>query len=555
MPVDMRRRLARRNRNAARLVTESARIEALRTIFGSKMNLSHVCNAHVVALATHLGFQLVKRTELETRVIAYWRASRDGEQSLVRFKTEEPTKGYFLPGTKTNPLAIDADQGIFAHAPSLPTTIFTVTDDLARLILRDAGCPSNAMDLYTESGNIVINNVFSYLWKGLKPASGSKEKVRGIGKIIDAEFRCYDYHQRRSRGHVHHSWLRAMVHSVTQQAIRVDPLHWALYVALRPDHNTRLVSFPYYAMASKTGDRGISRHIDLNIDKFIEVNRGGDVISGTVSLDDESEEKGCTEIVPGFHRMIEDWWRKANANKTRAKKAGRTRFIPNLNDLYGLEDEEDFGRFVRLNCQRGAVRISLPQIIYGYIAPVQKNTVRRTVAPWYVAVHANGSQLDNPDSGTWDQLKNANTLHEALETSPTGHTALYGSLPYKFPASVQLSGLTHLGRAILCLARWEDPLVQHEVRLVLGSDRVAAKQEIDRQRSAILTGVRASFKQHVEDEIKVFGEKSYYAGEGKEDARAGKTRQRSRLEKQATAKQAQETQDEANNTGNDQETA
>ena len=41
-------------------------------------------------------------------------------------------------------------------------------------------------------------------------------------------------------------WVRTMLYSLTQQAIRGDLEYWILYVALRADGNPRLVSYPYY---------------------------------------------------------------------------------------------------------------------------------------------------------------------------------------------------------------------------------------------------------------------------------------------------------------------
>ena len=53
---------------------------------------------------------------------------------------------------------------------------------------------------------------------------------------------------------------------------------------------------------------GRVRVIDMNVPKYLENGHGGNIIQGSVSLDDESAE-GCTEILPGFHHHIGKWWR------------------------------------------------------------------------------------------------------------------------------------------------------------------------------------------------------------------------------------------------------
>ncbi|MCJ1464250.1 hypothetical protein MMC07_002863 [Pseudocyphellaria aurata] len=92
---------------------------------------------------------------------------------------------------------------------------------------------------------------------------------------------------------------------ITQQVMRQDLGHWLAYVAARPDHSPTLISFPYYAKYVFEKDAGSAfRHIDLNIEQFLATKRGANAIQGSVSLDDESEEAGCTELVKGFHNHI-----------------------------------------------------------------------------------------------------------------------------------------------------------------------------------------------------------------------------------------------------------
>ena len=79
--------------------------------------------------------------------------------------------------------------------------------------------------------------------------------------------------------------------------------YYSLYVVLQQDHNSQLISYPYYAKYVVEKDKKKFRHIDINVRQFLETGRGGNTIQGSVSMDPESD-LCCTEIVPGFHRNI-----------------------------------------------------------------------------------------------------------------------------------------------------------------------------------------------------------------------------------------------------------
>ena len=51
----------------------------------------------------------------------------------------------------------------------------------------------------------------------------------------------------------------------------------------------------------------------MNVSKYLANGHGGNIIQGSVSLDDENAE-GCMEIVRGFLKNIESWWGKVKAS-------------------------------------------------------------------------------------------------------------------------------------------------------------------------------------------------------------------------------------------------
>jgi len=85
--------------------------------------------------------------------------------------------------------------------------------------------------------------------------------------------------------------------------MRQDPLYYMLYYCLRPDKQTVLISYPYYIKATVPGEQTFFRHIDVNIPDLINHNRGANMIQGSVSLDDETEDN-YTEIIPSTYYII-----------------------------------------------------------------------------------------------------------------------------------------------------------------------------------------------------------------------------------------------------------
>ena len=60
-----------------------------------------------------------------------------------------------------------------------------------------------------------------------------------------------------------------------------------VYVALRADHNWKLILYPYYVQSQSAGDSTYFRYIDLNIPQLVEDQRGHSIIQKSLFLDDE----------------------------------------------------------------------------------------------------------------------------------------------------------------------------------------------------------------------------------------------------------------------------
>ncbi|KAF7512802.1 hypothetical protein GJ744_000369 [Endocarpon pusillum] len=172
-----------------------------------------------------------------------------------------------------------------------------------------------------------------------------EEHESGIGPLIEEEFLMYEHHQREINGRSNKGWLRTMVYSLVQQLVRQDPEYYILYVAARPDHNPRLVSYPYYTEFARPGDSTIFRHVDMNIPELLATGQGGNIVQGSVSLDVETAVTGCTEIVPGMHKRLREWWADVEARSAQGEQVRAGGRVHNVTPLWRSSDAAKYGKF------------------------------------------------------------------------------------------------------------------------------------------------------------------------------------------------------------------
>lgn len=108
----------------------------------------------------------------------------------------------------------------------------------------------DAWSKWLEIGSLNISGIFAWLFTGI---SVNGEHEEGIGALIEEEFLMYEYHQREINGRPNRGRLRTMLYSLTQQLVCQALQYDLLYVALRPDHSQRLVSYPYYTKFARPG--------------------------------------------------------------------------------------------------------------------------------------------------------------------------------------------------------------------------------------------------------------------------------------------------------------
>ena len=113
-------------------------------------------------------------------------------------------------------------------------------------------------------------------------------------------------------------WLRNMFFGLSQQLLCQDHLYYALYCALWPDHEWKLIAYPYYAKYQVPGDNTAFRHINANTRDLADLNRSSGFIQGTLSLDQE-DSHNCTILVLGMHKHLQEWYQQCVEGRGLAK--------------------------------------------------------------------------------------------------------------------------------------------------------------------------------------------------------------------------------------------
>jgi hypothetical protein len=458
---------------------------------------NEVCFLHSKNIASAIGMQTrnLNTVTVKERLRSYHQAILDN--TIGDLKTDKGTYAWFRmadrpsrPSDRLGPYKLmPKDAGIFKIS----------VDDQARLCTY-LGIDSESWD---EVGSVVVD---CFDWWATQEYTGTRMDLaeRTILEVILEEFEMYHAHLRLINKKPNYGWLRNMYYSLGQQVMRQDPKYFAIYCALRPDQNTNLVSYPYYAKYARKGDNTFFRHIDLNIGDLASSGRGANMIQGTVSLDDEKPDD-CTMILPGMHKHIKEW------DETLTARGLSTRaLVHRIQDsMFTSEDEKRFGtKWTSQPCQRGQVRVTLPHLPHGAYGPAKGE--RRTMLPWFCGLQNDLETLEVIESGTWSDLSVAHRDMVAARLSPSGLANRYGAIPFAFPASVLLEGLGALSGALVCRQHHDMCAVVSEKKRLLTGTRAEVNSYLEKWRKVAVNCVCEAFEDVKEGEMERFGEKSYF---------------------------------------------
>ncbi|KAI9767399.1 MAG: hypothetical protein M1835_007046 [Candelina submexicana] len=453
-----------------------------------------VCWMHGRDLAAHCGFQIkqLNTERMRERLQIFY----ENRGSLGTLKTANETYSWFRVSDRPRVPADQLGPYRLIHAKPEP---YHFNQARLREQLHNGAAVVREWD---KDGSVIITGVFRWFWDYHLEFPGIKETC--VADVMDQELKMYKYHLREINGRPNYGWMRNCFYSIAQQIVRQDPEYYMWYCALREDKATTLVSYPYYMKYAEKGDNTYFRHMDINIPRLLAEGRGKNLIQGSVSLDDE-DMSNCTEILPGMNKHMADWWPRVVA-----RGAHKDGFVHNFGPgVYTAEDIKHFGiDWTPVPCHQGDIRITKPDIPHGARGP--STGIRRTMLPWFIAVQPDHEQLETLEAGTWSELSAAHRDLVAARTSPSGLANLYGVIPYRFPAAVEIRGLSALSDALIGARRWDSLEVMQERAFVLGSNREAARKFIkDWRRKALIAAVN-NFRLVKKAEMAAFGTKSYF---------------------------------------------
>ena len=219
------------------------------------------------------------------------------------------------------------------------------------------------------------------------------------------------------------------------------------------------------------------QHLDLNLTKYLECGRGAKRVQTSCTLTQETE-NNCTLVVPGFHKVIKDWWNDVIDRGSNVRSIeGHSSNCLKTNDIFNAEDKKKYGDFVPVICGPGDIRISRSEILHGSASDKngKASTTRRWVVnPWFVAIQQDHETLDIPEVGTWSTIAAAHRDLIAPTSTPSGQVNTHGRPIGRFAPDIPLHHISSLSDALIGQRRWDDSLVRLEAEIVLGSDDVAA---------------------------------------------------------------------------------
>ena len=124
-----------------------------------------------------------------------------------------------------------------------------------------------------------------------------------IMRLVTHEFNMYLYYRRKVNKKNNLGWLRSSYHSQIQQIARQDPDYYALVAAT--SRNWWQIFYPYYMKAVLPNDYTAFQHLDLNLKRYVECERGANRIQTSLTLTQEIPEN-YTFVVLRFHKKIKE---------------------------------------------------------------------------------------------------------------------------------------------------------------------------------------------------------------------------------------------------------
>ncbi|MCJ1264259.1 hypothetical protein MMC22_004130 [Lobaria immixta] len=211
---------------------------------------SAICRTHIRALGARLGLKKnMKDPDMQTAIERIYSQRTD----LWKLKTDPETYNMWRKAQRP-PRPIDSLGTLLYFHEDRPEFTPNMTQLLEYFDKVD-------FDRWARTGSVVFEKMFNW-WKDYK-VDGYPET--SILQVARTEFEMINHHVRLSNKIPTDGWLHCMMHSLVQQLVNQDPLHYCLTVALRKDHHWKLVAYPHCTRYIKSGDNTEIARANLNL--------------------------------------------------------------------------------------------------------------------------------------------------------------------------------------------------------------------------------------------------------------------------------------------------
>jgi hypothetical protein len=384
-----------------------------------------------------------------------------------------------------------------AWRPSRYPHVFQQEPDIdpSEIFYRFSG-DQDSYDSFLRTGNIILPDFFRFL------------NTHEIKAHIDTEFLIYRYHFRPDIGTPSMGFLRNCFYSLIQQAVRMDPGYYLINVAARPNHQWRLISYPYVAKETIPGERTLFMHLDISLDKYLSDEIGFDQLTSSVSIDDEDDDN-CTYLVPAFMAHAKEWHDRVKRRLQLETISGhRTDALKN----YTREDAQLFGTPQPFPCPAFGIRVTLPTVIHGSSA--HATITRRVIYPWFTAIQPDHETLEIPGQHTWSELAACHRDLKAPEHGVAGEKVTQDRPPYRFAGAIKLDSVSPISDALVGRRRWTDPEVLCERDVLFGRDTATAIALLTQIRSRLYDALTRAYQKMEAIERYAFQDLSFFHNSG-----------------------------------------
>lgn len=395
---------------------------------------------------------------------------------------------------------------VYRHRPDqLPEWApFQLDDTMISKVFQRWGGRRDAESAWARDGNLTIKMLLPHLEEAYRQG------------LIHYELRMHEHHYNPPPGKPKKGWNRIMVHSAIQQVMRMDPVLYALTVAMRPDHCHRLMPCAYLAkFATNLGEDNSFLHLDLDLKGHVEEGKPANLLTCGVSLTNE-DDQNCTVVIPGIHRRLPElvaYMREKGHINTASTMTTDFKW-------WNKEASEKFGYKTPSPVPVLGARFSRLTTVHGSSGTATK--VRATLLPWFVAYGEDYDKcLDAPTGLTWAEQHACHRDCLPATIEPTGKRPIVTIPQERFPAWITFIPPYPLGQAIMGYRKYEDPEVQKDLKRLFHEDRKVAQGFVRHTRRLILRQYHCLIAKVKEAEAQYFGVNSYhyqYTGhDGQED--------------------------------------